>query len=291
MTTIKAYIKNHPVKTYFALTFAISWGAILIMIGSTGIPATKEQLNAQLPVAILAMLFGPSIAGILLTGLVNGRAGFRELLSRLLKWRVGARWYAVAILTGPLVLMVVLLSLSLTSPIYLPGIFASDNKMSLLLSGIVGGVITGIFEELGWTGFAVPKLRLRYSILSTGLIVGVLWGAWHILSNDVWAIGVNAGALSPAIVLTVSGLSFLFGQLTPFRLLMVWVYDRTGSLLVIMLMHASLTAGTLILGPLVISGAPLLVYGLLMAVAMWVVAAVVAVAIGGRFESRVNQAR
>lgn len=286
MTTIKAFINRHAVLCYFGLTFAISWGAVLIMIGLNGIPATQDQLNSQLPVAILAMLLGPSLSGLLLTGIVYGRSGFRDIRSRLLKWRVGAGWYAVAFLTGPLVLMAVLFGLSLTSPVYLPGLLATENKVPLLLSGIVGGVVTGICEELGWTGFAIPRLRLRYGILGTGLIMGVLWGAWHILSNDIWAIGVIAGSLPPFIVLTVSALSFLFGQLVPFRILMVWVYDRTGSLLVIMLMHACLTAATLILGPLAISGIPLIVYGLVTAVVMWIVAAVVAVRTGERFERR-----
>jgi membrane protease YdiL (CAAX protease family) len=282
MKSIKDFIKHNPVLTYFIITFAISWGAVLVMIGYKGMPTTKEQLDAQLPVAILAMLGGPSVAGLLCTGLVHGRAGFRELLSRLLKWRVSFRWYAVAFLTGPLVLMAVHLGLSLISPIYLPGIFTSDNKASLLLLGIVAGIMVGIFEELGWTGFAVPRLRLRYSILSTGLIVGVIWGAWHILSNDVWAIRTYSGALSPTLFVILRGFGFLIGQLPPFRVLMVWVYDRTGSLLVAMLMHAGLTASSLILAPLAESGAPVLIYDLVLAVAMWVVAAAVAAANRGQ---------
>src|SRR4030067_33659 len=69
-------------------------------------------------------------------------------------------------------------ALSLPSPVFLPGIFVSDDKASLLLSGITAGIMVGIFEELGWTGFAIPTLRLRYGVLTTGLIVGFLWGAW-----------------------------------------------------------------------------------------------------------------
>ena len=114
------------------------------------------------PIALVVMLAGPSVAGILLTGLAYGRAGLREFLSRLLRWRVGARWYAVALLTTPLLAASVLFALLLTSPVFLPGIFASDDKASLLLSGIAVGLVAGIFEELGWTGFATPGLRLRY---------------------------------------------------------------------------------------------------------------------------------
>ena len=115
---------------------------------------------------------------------------------------MGTRWYAVALLTAPLVdAMAVLLALSLLSPEFLPGIFASADKASLLLVGIAAGLMVGVFEELGWTGFAVPRLRLRYGVLTTGLIVGVLWGAWHFLGN-VWASGASAGALSLALFLT-----------------------------------------------------------------------------------------
>jgi len=182
MTTIKAVIKNHPVPTYFALTFAISWGLVLLVVGGPGgIPGTPEQTKKLLPIVVLAMLVGPSLAGILLTGLAYGRAGFRELLSRLIRWRVGVRWYAVAILTTPVLAAAALLALLPTSPVFIPGIVASGNKASLLLSGIVAGLSAGIFEELGWTGFAVPRLRQRYSVLTTGLIVGFLWGAWHYL--------------------------------------------------------------------------------------------------------------
>jgi membrane protease YdiL (CAAX protease family) len=270
MATVRAFIKRHPLLTYYVLAFAISWGGILLIIAAfRGIPATKEQFDAQLPIAIPAMLGGPSIAGLLLIGLVQGKVGFRTLRARLFKWRVGARWYAVALLSAPLAYLVALLALSLTSPVYLPGLLVSDDKASLLAMGIMGGLMAGIFEELGWTGFAVPRLRLRYNVLTTGLIAGLLWGAWHILSNDVWAYRTTSGTLSPALFVTLSGLSLLLGGLPAYRVLMVWVYDRTQSLLVMMLMHASLTVSSMVLGPLAIAGVPLLIYGLTSAAVQW----------------------
>jgi len=270
--------------SYFALTFAISWGALLVMIAHNGFPATKDSLNAQLPVAILAMLAGPSASGIVMTGLVEGRAGFRKLLSRLLKWQVSGRWYAVALLVGPLSMTAaVLVALLLTSGLSVPRFFAPITDVPILLSGILGGVIVGICEELGWTGFAVPRLRLRHNILTSGLILGVVWGGWHVLSNDIWAIHTYSGASSPTRTAITTGIGFLVGQLPPFRIVMVWVYDRTGSLLVAMLMHASLTASTLILARLAMSGA---LYGILLAVSMWVVAATVIVTNRGELTTR-----
>ena len=216
MKTIKAFIKRHPLLSYFALAFAISWGGILIAVGlgPGGFSATPQQLQMAVPYAVPAMILGPSVAGILLTGLLYGRTGLREFRSRLLRWRVGARWYAVALLTAPLSMMAVLLALSLVSPEFLPRIFTAGDKPILLLTGIAVGLVAGIFEELGWTGFAVPTLRLRYGVLGTGLIVGVLWGAWHLPIN-FWGSGVTVGELSLAIFLPSWLLGISLGHLQP----------------------------------------------------------------------------
>jgi membrane protease YdiL (CAAX protease family) len=224
---------------------------------------------------MLAWLAGPSVSSLLVTGLVDGRSGLRELLSRLRKWRVAARWYAIALLTAPLVYVAISFALSLTSREFLPNILTTSDKAALLLMGLAYGLIGGGFcEELGWTGFAVPRLRQRYGVLNTGLIVGVLWGAYH-FSVIYWASS-PSGALPLAILLAQ-----LFAWMPAFRVLMVWVYERTGSLLLAMLMHACLSSGMLILTPTAISGVPLLTWLLVLAAVLWVVVAVVAVAQGG----------
>ena len=272
MTTIKAFAKNHPVLSFFALAFTLSWGAVLMVVGPSGFLGTKEISEVLNPFLYVAMVVGPSVAGILFTGLLYGRAGLREFGSRLLRWRVGARWYAVALLTAPLLMMAALFALSLTSPVYLPGIIIADDKATVVLSGIMGGLTAGIFEELGWTGFAIPRMRLRYGVLGTGLFVGVLWGAWHfpLFSGS----GNSSGTVPPGLYLLV----LLFSVLPAFRVLMVWVYDRTGSLLVAILMHVSLTASTLILMPLATSGVTAVTYDLVLAAALWVVVGAVALA-------------
>jgi membrane protease YdiL (CAAX protease family) len=277
MKSIKEFIKNNPVLTYFIITFAISWGGVLILGAPYGMPTTSAQFEKLWTIVVLPYFLGPSIAGILLTGLVHGRAGFRELVSRLLSWRVGAGWYAIALLTAPLVVTPILLAFSLTSPLFLPGILTAANRVSLLLSGIVTGLIFGgLLEELGWTGFAVPTLRRRYSVVTTGLIVGVLHGVWHFPVKIL-----ISGVLGLAPFLAVDLFTAVL-NLTAHRMLMVWVYDRTGSLLVTMLMHASLTANTLFILAPSATGVPLLIYNLAAAAAAWVVVAAVAVANRGQ---------
>lgn len=277
MTTIKAFIKRHPVLTFYAVVFLISWGGLLIAVG----PTTGLEVVEIPPGAILSMVAGPVVAGILLTGFVYGRAGFREFRSRLFRWRVGARWYVVALLTAPLVVAAVTFALSLASPVFLPGIVRTDDKVAYLLFNLCVGLAAGFLEEIGWTGFAVPALRRRYGVFATGLIVGVLWGAWHYLGN-VAAAETGRGTLSLSVFLPLILFNLLVGSVLPFRVLMVWVYDRTGSLLVAMLMHVSLTASIRILTPVGNEGVPLFIYDFVLAAALWVVVAAVALAKGGQ---------
>jgi membrane protease YdiL (CAAX protease family) len=274
---MKAFVESHAEPIYFGLAFAISWGGLLAIGGLGGLSGATWQSDPLLPYLTLAMLGGPSIAGLLLTSLVYGGTGFRQLLSRLLRWRVGARWYSLALLSAPVVFTVVHFALALASPLFLPSIVSTTNRASLLLFGIAGALTVGVFEELGWTGFASPRLRRRYSALATGLIVGVPWGAWHLLTNDIWIASTYSGGLPLRVFVTLNGLGLVVGQLPAYRVLMVWVYDRTGSLLVAMLMHASLSACTFILGPPRLTGLALVAYGFALAAAWWIVVAVIAI--------------
>ena len=269
MNTIKAFVKSHPLLSFFVLTFAISWGGMLLIIGAGG-PGGYPML---------AWVAGPPIAGIVFTGLLYGKAGFRDLLSRMTRWKVGARWYAVALLTAPLVFATILLSLSLISPDFLPRILTTTDMASLLLFGIGWGLIGGgLLEELGWTGFAVPiLLKMRYGVLATGLIVGVLWAVFHFIVF-FW-MGRASGAVPLAIFVPLDLFSVVVGM-AAFRVLMVWVYERSGGSVLVagVLMHTSYTTFMFILGPLSISGVAFLTYMFALAAVLWVLVGAVAVA-------------
>ena len=137
MKAIKAFIKSHPLLSFYALAFAITWGGLTMVVGGPSkILGSPEALDTRFALVILAWLAGPSVASILMTGLLHGRDGFRDLLRRMRRWRVGARWYAVAILTAPLLITAVLLALSLSSPEFLPRILTTSDTASVLLFGI-----------------------------------------------------------------------------------------------------------------------------------------------------------
>ena len=164
---------------------------------------------------------------------------------------------------------------SLLSPEFLPAP-VTTGKFAPLLLGIGWGLAGGFLEELGWTGFAIPSLRSRRGILATGLIVGVLWAAWH-LPQGIWTASTASGPIPPMLFVIVG---FLSSYLIPYRILMVWVYDRTRSLLVAILMHASLIASSISgfgLVPPSISGVPFLIMFLAFTGLLWLIVAAVTV--------------
>jgi len=136
--------------------------------------------------------------------------------------------------------------------------------------------MVGIFEELGWTSFVVPQMRQRFSVLKTGLITGLLWGLWHmpLFMGSVR----SSEEISPVIYLAI----LLFSFLPAFRILMVWIYDQTESLIIIMLMHASLTASILILPPNEATAAQIVTYDLIFAILLWLIVAIIAIGKKGK---------
>jgi membrane protease YdiL (CAAX protease family) len=250
---------------YFLVAFGISWAGVLLVATRTGLPAPRGTPEANRYLAFLAMLAGPSLASLGLTALIDGVRGLRELAARLGRWRVGARWYA-ALLIAPGILALTLGGLSLASPAYAPAIFSAASPDLTIAAALVGGLGAGLFEELGWTGFATPRLLERYRWPRAGFLLGVVWAAWHGLA-DFWG-GAAYGSLWGPHLLE------WFVALAAFRMLMTWVYAHTRSLLVGVLLHASSTGGQMLLWPAAGPGEELIWYGLF-ACALWVAVGVV----------------
>lgn len=275
MRALRTSVRKHPLWWYYGITFLLSWGSIVLAVWAStgGLSPTPEEFQLTVPVTVPAMLLGPAVAGLLLTGVVSGRAGYRELWSRLQKWRVGGRWYAIALLIAPVTMAAVVLGLWLSSPDYAPRIATAEDKAGTIVMALVLGLVVGLLEEIGWTGFAIPKARRRLSVLWTGIMVGVLWGVWHLFVS-FWGGGGTNGGIPLEIFLSLWFIAVLVGQLTAYRVLMVWVYDHTVSLFLAVLMHASLATFQFILNPLT-PGIPQQVYPWGHAATAWLVVAVV----------------
>jgi CAAX protease family protein len=261
------WVRRHALLSYYLLTFAISWGAFVLAAGPDGFTNTQWQTDARFPLVVLGMLAGPTVAGLLLTGVLDGRGGLLRIWSSLLVWRVGAGWYLYALVPAPVVAVLALWLLGLSSPV-----FAAADKAAVVVPALVAG-LSAIFEEVGWTGFAVPRFRGRHGVFATGLIVGVLWAAWHLL-QQLYIVGTYLGDLPLGVYLPLALVSTVLG-LTAYRVLMVRLYDRTRSLLVTTLMHSSLIVATIFLFTPLASGSTFLTYEYLFNALMWALVGIV----------------
>jgi membrane protease YdiL (CAAX protease family) len=269
------FVRRHSVVSYFVLTFLISWGGLSILIGPLEIPGLimAQTTGSSSPLfvsVVLVTLTGPIIAGILMMILVFGKQGLRDMVSSWFKWRISARWYAVAILTAPLTVFGTLIVLSVFSPVFIPGVATASDKISIVTFAFAVALVGPFCEEMGWTGFAIPQMAKRYSVLVTGLVVGLLWGAWHFLSN-LWGVGLSSGPVPPTLYMA----ALLFSFLPPFRVLMVWVYDHTTSLFIAYIMHFSLDFFWLISTPTGIAGVNLVTWYIAWAAVLWVISGIV----------------
>jgi membrane protease YdiL (CAAX protease family) len=182
-----------------------------------------------------AILCGPTVAALIMTGTIEGRAGVRTLLGRLVLWRVGIRWYLFALVGVPLIMVVGTMIYSgelpklgaLGSLSFLP-----TYLLSFLLVVVLGGPL---FEEIGWRGFALPRMEGLHGPLVASLILGVLWALWHLPEFLVpsWAASSGGGGISGIILFTLTALTFTF--------VITWVFNNTrASILIAILVHASI---------------------------------------------------
>jgi membrane protease YdiL (CAAX protease family) len=179
------WFSRHPVVGYFMLVYGISWGGILIFLLATGF-----NLGALPPLEtvlmFVLMLLGPSTSGLILTASLDGRDGLRRLWGNLTDWRVDLQWYAIALLTTPLLLIAILWPLS--------GLVDSAFAPRFQWPLFAIGLIAGSFEEIGWTGFATPRLLSRESLPRVGLWLGVVWALWHLLVDFRYNYNTMGGA-------------------------------------------------------------------------------------------------
>lgn len=254
----KDAIRRHPVGMYIYSVFLISWVGSLLVGGPIFLRGESMALEDILVVGMV-VLSGPFVAGLLMTYLVKGRPGLRDLFLRMIRWRVGGRWYA-ALLIFPILLLAVSLALSTWVSPELSPIFFTP--------GIMMGLLAGAIEEVGWMGFAYPMMRSRLGVLRTSLYLGFLHALWHIVPDFLG----NYHALGEYWLPYFIGFAVFVVAL---RVLIVWVYENTGSLLLAQLMHASSTGFFAILIPTGIAPANWAIFVSVYAVVLSVVAALV----------------
>lgn len=249
-----AFIRRHQVVLFYILAYLFTW-----TIWGSAVAEQHHMLGFHLPDRL--GYYGVTWAALIVAVLASGKAGFFDLLKRMFRVRVSPLWY-VAVLLGPF-------AISLAAV----GIFRLFGGVVRLDPSVTLGALpffvlneVALFwgtEELGWRGFALPRLQARYSALTASLITGVLWGLWH----------------TPEFLNTQSPISqypyvaFLVFAVAE-SIVITWVFNHTrGSVLIAALLHG-VTDVALVFNGTILSGAPLfwIVTGVTWAIALVIIA-------------------
>ena len=221
------------VVQFFVLTFALAW-AMFFAAGAFDNPTVRGLL-------IVLGAFAPALVAVWLTARADGKAGALALLRRVLVWRVDARWYVFAAGYLALIKLAVALTHRIVTGSWPP---FGDRAWFILIPAIVVAMPTKAGEEIGWRGYALPRLAARMGLGWASVLLGVIWAVWHLPQLLISGTD-STGQSFPLFVLEV----------TPLSVALAWLYARTnGSLLLVMLMHSAVNE-THDLVPSVVPGA------------------------------------
>lgn len=204
---MKTFLKKHQIIIFFTLTFIISWSPWYT--GGVGFKAA-----------------GPSYAGLIVVLLVSGWEGIKEMLGRLVKWRVGYRWWVVAFF-GPLLVVLTAIGLHILAGGEAPSfqVWKVEPLMipvlMLILISPIGGA--GGEEPFGWRGYAQPMLQEKlgkWAPIITSFIIGIVWAVWHLPefynpASTQYALGWSG--FVPLIIMEITN-----------SIIMTWLFNKTG---------------------------------------------------------------
>jgi uncharacterized protein len=241
MNPMSDLIRRHPLTAFFTLAYAISW--LFWLPNVTAFFGWTAPISPYIP---LFGAFGPTMAAVIVSSVTEGSVGRSRLVSGLTRWRVGWWWLAAV---GPLGLMLIAAL----------GVRLSGSPFPMLgvtTFALVQSVMHGFGEEIGWRGFALPRLQGRYSAFVASFVLSLLWAGWHIpllISNESYR------------QMGVFGLVGWFFSLLIGSVLLTWLFNGSGgSVLIVAVFHTLLDVSTIGHGPAVanIVGALVTVWGI-----------------------------
>ena len=220
MNAIASFIKRYPQAVFWGIAYVLNWGGwIMYML----YPSDLWQL----------LIWGVALGGLFVTAVADGRSGVKVFLSRIVRWRVHIKWYAVALLL-PLAVRLTAFGLNLLTGAQMATSFTFPPWQDFLAAFLFIFFTISLGEEPGFRGFSLPRFMTARTAVMASLIVGVLHAIWHL---PLFVFGGDP----PIIFLLVIFGSFIF----------TWLFNNTkGSVLLVMLFHASVDVWTPIFNPL-----------------------------------------
>jgi membrane protease YdiL (CAAX protease family) len=225
----RGLLARRPLAAFFVIAYAFSWLIeVPVALSAQGILPFALPTPA-VAVAIVAATFGPTVAALVMTAVTEGASGVVRLLRRYIQWRARLVWYLFVLIVIPVIIILGTIVVPGAWDSYQPiiGTLLVAYPWAFVLTFFLGGPFG---EEPGWRGFALPRLQQRNGPLWGSLLLGVLWALWHfpLFWSGVWTPPTPANMVMFTLMITA------------LTVIMTWVFNHTGgSLLIMMLMHAS----------------------------------------------------
>lgn len=224
-------IRRHPLFAYFFIAYAFSWITLIPYILSSW-----GWLPGNWTIVFVIHTFGPAVAAISVVGTIEGKAGVKRLRQRVRRWRVGWPWYLFAVV-GIQALFLLGIIIQPGGPASFrgltPGLLASYPLTYVAV--FFGGGPLG--EEIGWRGFALPRMQPRYGPLKATLLLGVLWSGWHLADFATPSQGGGSGTSLSAVL---TNFSIFLVVVVALSIILTWTFNHTrGSILMAILAHTS----------------------------------------------------
>jgi uncharacterized protein len=225
-------IRRSPLACFVVLAYAISWAWMFPFVAAGDVVRKGVGWPTHFPA-----LLGPAIAALVVTALVWGRAGVRDLLARMARWRMPLRWWAATL--SPVAFLGVALAVALAAG-KLPrgsdfGRYSGLSAIGLVPVWVIAILIT-FGEEAGWRGFALPLLQRRHSALAAALLVTPIWAVWHL--PYFFTVATYRGFAPAGYV------GFVFG-IACGSIVLTWLYNGTGgSIFACAVWHGLFNLGT-----------------------------------------------
>jgi membrane protease YdiL (CAAX protease family) len=242
-SVLRRLVVRHPVATFLVMVYAINTAVAL-----SPLLTRRDILPFGLaPYDSLGHIFGVALPAFIVVAATSGKTGVRDLASRSLRWRVGVRWYLVALFGMPVAVVLCASAIFGLAPLN-----ALVEKWQLLLTVVLPQLVLLILffnlaEEVGWTGFLQARLQERHGPLKASVIVTLPFALFH-LPGWMVEFGLGFSQLHLALLLTgIFGISQLFG-----RVVIMWLYNNTEfSVLLVGMFHSSFNVTTSAFGPFI----------------------------------------
>ncbi|PDZ94119.1 CPBP family intramembrane metalloprotease domain-containing protein [Bacillus cereus] len=240
-TGLRGYLESYPLTSFFVMAYVFSWVVLIpFILSQWGIFPKSKAFD----IFFTANAFvGPMLATYIMIRTLEGKESWKKVRKSTLSIKVGLNWYLFALVVIPATMFLGMVILNGGIPTF--NEFTSKFFITYIISFVVIFFLGGpLPEEIGWRGFALPRLQSKFGPLKATLLLSVLWAFWHL---PHFLTAAQRGGPDSDLSTLYIHLPIFILMCFPISIILTWVYNcNRGNLFIVMLVHASVNAFSLV---------------------------------------------